>query len=130
MWASDYGYTRYNVRAAATCRLRHPEAGGTLSYTHDELKQNSYGNGFLMADAERTPTNYMMKDSLGRYLTNAVLTQFNPLGILQQGGYNTFNNDDIFGKCKRGIALPKGFSVKGSLAETSTPTIASCGSSR
>ena len=109
----DYGYTRYNVRAAATTDYGILKAGGTLSYTHDELKQNSFGNGFLMADAERTPTNFTMQDSLGRYLTNSVLTQFNPLGVLQQGGYNTINNDDIFGNVSAEIALPKGFSVKG-----------------
>jgi TonB-linked SusC/RagA family outer membrane protein len=108
-----YGYTRYNVRAAATTDYGILKAGGTLSYTHDELKQNSFGNGFLMADAERTPTNYKMVDSLGRYLTNSVLTQFNPLGILQQGGYNDITNDDVFGNVSAEIALPKGFSIKG-----------------
>jgi TonB-dependent starch-binding outer membrane protein SusC len=109
----NYGYTRYNVRAAATSDYGILKAGGTLAYTHDELKQNSYGNGFLMADAERTPTNYTMVDSLGRYLTNPVLTQFNPLGILQKGGYQDITNDDFFGNVSAEISLPKGFSIKG-----------------
>lgn len=109
----NYGYQRYNVRAAATSDYGMLKAGGTLSFTHDELKQNSYGNGFLMADAERTPTNYQMVDSLGRYLTNAVLTQFNPLGILQKGGYQDITNDDFFGNVSAEISLPKGFSIKG-----------------
>jgi len=109
----NYGYTRYNVRAAATSDYGILRAGGTLAFTHDELKQNSFGNGFLMADAERTPTNYQMVDSLGRYLTNSVLTQFNPLGILQKGGYQDITNDDFFGQVNAEIALPKGFSIKG-----------------
>jgi TonB-linked SusC/RagA family outer membrane protein len=113
MVGPNYGYTRYNVRAAATSDYGILKAGGTLAFTHDELKENSYDNGFLMADAERTPTNYTMIDSLGRYLTNAVLTQFNPLGILQKGGYKDITNDDFFGNVSAEISLPKGFSVKG-----------------
>ena len=109
----DYGYQRYNFRVSATSEYGILKVGGTLSYTHDNLNQNSYGNGFLMADAERTPTNYQMQDSLGRYLTNAVLTQFNPLGILQQGGYNQVNNDDIFGNVNGEIKVAKGLSIKG-----------------
>jgi TonB-dependent starch-binding outer membrane protein SusC len=109
----DYGYHRYNVRVAATSDYGILKAGGTISYTHDKLNQNSYGNGFLMADAERTPTNYSMVDSLGRYLTNAVLTQFNPLGILEAGGYNTINNDDIFGNVNAELDIAKGLSIKG-----------------
>ncbi|WP_211352086.1 TonB-dependent receptor [Dinghuibacter silviterrae] len=109
----NYGYTRYNVRVAATSQYGILKAGGTLSYSRDELKQNSFGNGFLMADAERTPTNFSMQDSLGRYLTNTVLTQFNPLGILQAGGYNLINNDDVFGNLNAELTLFRGFSIKG-----------------
>jgi TonB-linked SusC/RagA family outer membrane protein len=109
----NYGYTRYNVRAAATSEYGILKAGGTLSFTHDEVKQNSFDNGFLMADAERTPTNYSMVDSLGRYLTNAVLTQFNPLGVLRKGGYKDITNDDFFGQISAELSLPRGFSIKG-----------------
>ncbi len=109
----NYGYRRYNLRLAATSQYGILKAGGTLAYSHDELKENSFGNGFLMADAERTPTNFSMKDSLGRYLTNTVLTQFNPLGILQKGGYALTTNDDVSGNINAEITLFKGFSLKG-----------------
>ena len=109
----NYGYTRYNVRVAATSQYGVLKAGGTLSYTRDELKEPSYTNGFLMADAERTPTNFSMEDSLGRYLTNTVLTQFNPLGILQAGGDQLVNNDDVFGNLNAELSIAKGFSIKG-----------------
>jgi TonB-linked SusC/RagA family outer membrane protein len=109
----NYGYTRYNVRMAATSQYGILKAGGTLAYTRDELKSPSTGNGFLMADAERTPTNFTMQDSLGRYLTNTVLTQFNPLGILQQGGYQINDRDDVFGNLNAEVNIAKGFSLKG-----------------
>lgn len=109
----NYGYRRYNIRLAATSQYGILKAGGTLAYNHDELKQSSYGNTFLMADAERTPTNFSMRDSLGRYLTNTVLTQFNPLGILQGGGDNLVTNDDVTGNINAEVTLFKGFSLKG-----------------
>ena len=109
----DYGYYRDNVRISATSDYGILKASGTLSYAHDNLKTNSYGNAFLMADAERTPTNFALQDSLGRYLTNSVLTQFNPLGILEAGGYQTTNNDDILGDFSAELSLGKGFSIKG-----------------
>jgi TonB-linked SusC/RagA family outer membrane protein len=109
----DYGYHRYNVRIAATTEYGILKAGGSIGYTRDRLYQSSFGNTFLLADAERTPTNYSMQDSLGRYLTNTVLTQFNPLGILQQGGYNLSNNDEVLGNVYAEITLAKGLSIKG-----------------
>ena len=108
----NYGYTRDNIRVSATTDYGILKASGTLTYAHDELKTNSYGNAFLMADAERTPTNFTMQDSLGRYLTNSVLTQFNPLGILQAGGYQLTNNDDILGDFSAELNLGKGFFVR------------------
>jgi TonB-linked SusC/RagA family outer membrane protein len=109
----NYGYTRDNIRVSGTTDYGIFKASGTLTYTHDELKNNSYSNGFLMADAERTPTNFQLQDSLGRYLTNSVLTQFNPLGILEKGGYSLTNNDDILGDFSATLRLPKGFSLTG-----------------
>jgi TonB-linked SusC/RagA family outer membrane protein len=109
----NYGFTRDNFRVSASSDYGILKASGSISYTHSELKNNSYDNGFLMADAERTPTNYSMVDSLGRYLTNAVLTQFNPLGILQQGGYTLTDNDEVMGNLNVDVRLPKGFGVRG-----------------
>ena len=108
----NYGYTRDNIRVSATSDYGILKASGTLSYAHDENKTNSYGNAFLMADAERTPTNFSMKDSLGRYLTNSVLTQFNPLGILEAGGSQVINNDDVLGNFSAELDMGKGFSLK------------------
>lgn len=108
----NYGYTRDNIRVGGTTDYGILKASGTLAYTHDELKNNSYDNGFLMADATRTPTNFPMVDSLGRYLTNSVLTQFNPLGILMAGGDQLTNNDDVLGNFSAEVNLGKGFSLK------------------
>ncbi len=109
----DYGYTRYNVRMAVTTDYGILKAGASLAYTRDRLKTSSYGNTFLMADAERTPTNYTMQDSLGRYLTNTVLTQFNPLGILRNGGYNLNTDDEVLGNVYAELTLLKGLTIKG-----------------
>jgi len=109
----DYGYKRYNVRLSLTSDYGILKLGGTLSYARTTLKDNTFGNGFLLADAERTPTNYQMKDSLGRYLTNNILTQFNPLGILEAGGYSLNTNDDVFGNINAEIAVTSHFKLRG-----------------
>lgn len=111
----NFGFTRDNFRVSASSDYGILRASGSIAYTHSELKNNSYDNGFLMADATRTPTNYSMVDSLGRYLTNTVLTQFNPLGILEAGGYSLTDNDEVMGNLNLEVRLPKGFSLKGTV---------------
>lgn len=109
----NYGYRRYNIRLGMTAEYDILKVGGTLAFTHDESKTNTYDNGFLMADAERVPTNYMLKDSLGRFLTNSILTQFNPLGILENGGNNLNTNDVVIGNINAEIAVTKNFKLRG-----------------
>ncbi|PUZ29931.1 SusC/RagA family TonB-linked outer membrane protein [Chitinophaga costaii] len=114
----DYGLKRYNYRMNLTTEIGRFKFTSLLSYTHSDLKDQSYDAGFLMADAERTPTYYALKDSLGRYLTNDVLTEFNPLGILQHGGSSKNDNDNLFGSFTGELAVTKDLKLRGVLGGT------------
>lgn len=114
----NYGLKRYNYRMNLTTEIGRFKFTSLLSYTHADLKDQSYDAGFLMADAERTPTYYALKDSLGRYLTNDVLTEFNPLGILEKGGSVKNDNDNLFGSFTGELAVTKDLKLRGVLGGT------------
>src|SRR5699024_5043764 len=86
---------------------------GILAYTRNEIKDHSYSTGTLVVDAERTPPMYKLKDSLGRYLINPVLAEFNPLGILEKGGFRNYDNDNLFGTLIGEFSITDGLSLKG-----------------
>src|SRR5665647_3546284 len=55
--------------------------------------------GTLIVDGGRIPNyyNYKMKADNGHYLTNDVLSEFNPLGLLEAGGYQKKDDDNFNG---------------------------------
>ena len=50
----------------------------------------------FFADANRVPLNYSWQDSAGNYLTNPVASQYNEYGVLEQGGFNQSDVDELF----------------------------------
>ncbi|OOQ56518.1 TonB-dependent receptor [Mucilaginibacter pedocola] len=109
----NYGLRRYNYRMNLTTQFGKLKLTSILAYARTEIKEHSYSTGTLIVDAGRTPTYYQIKDANGNYLTNDVLQEFNPLGILEKGGYRKRDNDNIFGNLNAELAVTKDFKIKG-----------------
>lgn len=101
----DYGLRRYNYRINLTNEYGKLKLTTILAYTRSEIKDHSSSTSTLMVDAARVPLYYKLKDEQGRYLTNDVLNEFNPLGILEQGGFRKYNNDNVFGNLNAEFAV-------------------------
>ena len=109
----DYGLRRYNYRMNLNTQYGKLKLTSILSYARTERKEHSFNTGTLIVDAGRTPTYYAIQDAQGNYLTNDVLSEFNPLGILQNGGYRKADDDNVFGNLNAELAVTKDFKVKG-----------------
>lgn len=100
----DYGLKRYNYRINLNNTYGKLKLNSIFSYAKSQIKDHSSSTGTLMVDAGRTPPMYKLKDENGNYLTNDVLQEFNPLGILENGGYRKYDNDNLFGSLNAEIA--------------------------
>ncbi len=109
------GLRRYNYRINLNTEVGKLKLSGTLAYARNETKDHSSNTQTLIVDAGRTPTYYDMIDDQGRYLTNDVLAEFNPLGILQKGGYRKYDDDNLFANVTGELAIYKGLKLKGVL---------------
>lgn len=107
------GMKRYNYRVNLTSEFEKFRIETTLSYAKQKIKDHSFNTSTLMVDAFRTPLYYKQKDDEGNYLTNDVLGQFNPLGVLEQGGFRHYDNDDLFGSLSLQYAITDNFKVRG-----------------
>ena len=107
------GLKRYNYRLNLTTEVDRFKLATTLSYAKVKITDHASGTSTLMVDAFRTPLYYNQQDSLGRYLTNDVLQEFNPLGQLQQGGFRRYDNDDLFGTITGEYELARGLKLRG-----------------
>lgn len=107
------GQERYNFRINLTNEYGKFKLTSTLAYSKQKITDHSSSTGTLMADAFRVPLYYTQKDKDGNYLTNDVLQQFNSLGILEQGGFRRYDNDDIFGAFNAEFKLSNSLKVKG-----------------
>jgi TonB-dependent starch-binding outer membrane protein SusC len=109
----NYGYKRYNVRLNQTNEIGRLKLTTILSYVKVQGKDHSYNAGTLIVDASRVPLYYSFQDSSGKYLTNAVSAQFNPLAILKNGGYRTSDDDEVFATITPELAVTKDLKVRG-----------------
>ncbi|UCS91802.1 TonB-dependent receptor [Echinicola marina] len=109
----EKGYTRYNFRMNLTNEFGRFKMSSRLAYTRRLIKDHSYSSGTLMADANRVPLYYNQKDSLGRYLTNDILQEFNPLGILEKGGFREHTDDNVFGNISGELKLTNDLKMRG-----------------
>ncbi|WP_224996267.1 TonB-dependent receptor [Cesiribacter sp. SM1] len=109
----DKGLTRYNFRLNLTNQIGRFKLTTMLSYMRREVTDHSSSTSTLIVDAGRVPLIYAQKDSLGRYLTNDVLQQFNSLGILEKGGFRRYDDDNIFGSVSGELKLTDFLKVRG-----------------
>lgn len=109
----DYGLKRYNYRINLNNEYGKLKLNAILSYAKSQIKDHSSSTSTLIVDAGRVPTIYKLRDAQGRYLTNDVLQEFNPLGILNEGGYRKYDNDNLFGSLTAELALTSYLKLKG-----------------
>lgn len=109
----DKGMERYNYRINLTNEYGRFKLTSNLAYAKQLITDHSSSTSMLMVDAFRTPLYYRQKDAQGNYLTNDVLQEFNPLGILEKGGFRKYDNDDVFGTLAGELKIADGFKVKG-----------------
>ena len=109
----DYGWKRYNVRLNQTTEVGKFKLATILSYVKSNGKDHSSNASTLIIDASRVPLLYNFQDSLGRYLTNAVSSEFNPKAVLQNGGFRKYNNDEVFGSITGEYEVIKDLKIRG-----------------
>src|SRR5690606_38580483 len=107
------GLKRYNYRVNLTSEFNKFRIESTLAYAKQKIVDHSFVTGTLMVYAFRTPRYFRQKDEEGNYLTNSVLAEFNPLGILEEGGFRRYDNDDLFGSLSAQYAITDHFKVRG-----------------
>ncbi|WP_374163518.1 TonB-dependent receptor [Arcticibacter sp. MXS-1] len=107
------GLRRYNYRVNLTNEYGRLKFNSILAYTRSDIRDHSSSTGTLMVDAARVPLNYRLKDDEGRYLTNDVLQEFNPLGVLEKGGYRKSDDDNVFGSLSAELSVSKFLKLKG-----------------
>ncbi len=113
-----FGMDRYNYRINLTSDVGRLKLTGTMAYARNQIKEHSSGTQTLIVDAGRVPTYYRMKDEEGRYLTNDVLAEFNPLGILEAGGYRRYDDDNLFANISADLDIYKGLKLRGVVGGT------------
>jgi len=107
------GMERYNFRMNFTNEYGRFKLTSTMAYSKQLINDHSSNTSTLMVDAFRVPLYYTQKDKEGNYLTNDVLQQFNSLGILEQGGFRKYDNDDLFGALNAELKITDGLKVRG-----------------
>jgi TonB-linked SusC/RagA family outer membrane protein len=107
------GMERYNYRMNLTNEYGRFKLTSILSYSKQKINDHSSSSSTLMVDAFRVPLYYRQRDENGNYLTNDVLGQFNSLGVLEQGGFRKYDNDDIFGSLTAELKVTDFLKVRG-----------------
>ncbi|WP_158827697.1 SusC/RagA family TonB-linked outer membrane protein [Mucilaginibacter lacusdianchii] len=115
---ADFGYQKYNLRVNQTSIVGKLRANIILNYTKTRNKTNSVGDNNIFADANRVPYNYSWKDADGNYLTNPVASQYNEYGVLEKGGFNQADNDEIFGAFNGQLSITKDLKLTGEFGGT------------
>ncbi|MBL4677130.1 MAG: TonB-dependent receptor [Mucilaginibacter sp.] len=115
---ADFGYQKYNLRVNQTSVVGRFRSNIILNYTKTRNKTNSVGDNNIFADANRVPHNYSWKDENGNYLTNPVASQYNEYGVLEKGGFNQADNDEIFGAFSGQLSVTKDLKLIGEFGGT------------
>ncbi|OOQ57751.1 SusC/RagA family TonB-linked outer membrane protein [Mucilaginibacter pedocola] len=115
---ADFGYQKYNLRLNQTSVIGRFRTNIILNYTKTRNKTNSVGDNNIFADANRVPHNYNWTDADGNYLTNPVASQYNEYGVLEKGGFNQADNDEIFGAFNGQLSITKDLKLTGEFGGT------------
>ncbi|MEG1585591.1 MAG: TonB-dependent receptor, partial [Bacteroidales bacterium] len=111
----NYGIERYNLRSNITTEKGRFKLTFISSFTRNNSV--SPAGGSLEIDASRIPPYYyyQMKTEDGKYLINDILSEFNPLGLLEAGGTNKYRNNYFNGNIGLDIKIIDGLKLRGIL---------------
>lgn len=111
----NFGVERYNFRTNINTEVGRFKLNAILAYTRNNSISTTGSS--LEIDAERVPTYYYykMKSADGRYLLNDILSEFNPLGALEAGGFNKYRNNYLNANVSAEMKIIDGLSLKGVL---------------
>lgn len=114
-FVGDYGAKRYNFRTNLVNEYGRLKVSALMAYNRSLQTAPNSGAGTLIVDGGRIPNyyNYKMKAENGHYLLNDVLSEFNPLGILEAGGYQKKDDDNFLGSLNAEFKIIKGLTAKG-----------------
>jgi TonB-linked SusC/RagA family outer membrane protein len=115
---ADFGYQKYNLRLNQTSVVGKFRGNIILNYTKSRNKSNSVGDNNIFADANRVPHNYSWQDEKGNYLTNPIASQYNEYGVLEKGGFNQADNDEIFAAFSGQLSVTKELKLIGEFGGT------------
>lgn len=110
---SPYGYKKYNFRLNQTSVIGNLKVNTILNYVKALNKTHSNVDWVIFADADRVPLNYSFQDSNGRFLTNPVAAQYNVKSVLEKGGYNLWDNDQVFGNINGELKISRDLKLTG-----------------
>ena len=114
-FVGNYGAKRYNFRTNLVNEYGKLKVSALMAYTRSNQNAPNSSAGTLIVDGGRIPNyyNYKMQAENGHYLTNDVLSEFNPLGVLEAGGYQKKDDDNFLGSLNAEFKIMKGLTAKG-----------------
>jgi len=119
-FVGDYGLKRYNFRVNLNTEFEGFDVESKFSFQRSDNTTHTGITQFLIADAKRTPPyyNYQLQADNGKYLINDVLSQFSPLGVLEEGGTNRSVNDVISGVLQVGYEFSDRLEARANFSAT------------
>lgn len=114
-FVGDFGVERFNFRTNLVSEYGRLKISATMAYNRTMQNAPNANAGTLIIDGSRIPNyyNYKLKAENGNYLTNDVLSEFNPLGLLEAGGFQKHDNDNFLGSMNLELELAEGLTAKG-----------------
>jgi TonB-linked SusC/RagA family outer membrane protein len=114
-FVGGYGAERYNFRTNLVNEYGKLKISAIMAYNRSMQNAPTLGAGTLLVDGSRIPNYYYykMKAENGNYLINDVLSEFNPLGILEVGGAEKSDNDNFLGSLNLELEIVNGLTAKG-----------------
>lgn len=114
-FVGNFGAKRYNFRTNLVNQYGRLKVSALMAYNRSLQTAPNSSAGTLIVDGGRIPDyyNYKMQAANGHYLINDVLSEFNPLGVLEGGGYQKKDEDNFIGSMNAEFKIMKGLTAKG-----------------
>lgn len=114
-FVGNFGAKRYNFRTNLVNEYGRLKISALMAYNRTMQNAPNSSTGNLVVDGSRLPNyyNYKMKAENGHYLINDVLSEFNPLGLLEAGGFQKKDEDNFIGSLNGEFKVAKGLTAKG-----------------
>ncbi|MDR1023903.1 MAG: TonB-dependent receptor [Prevotellaceae bacterium] len=113
-----YGIERVNFRTNLTTEYKRLKLTALMGYTRNNDKSTSGNLGNIAANVTRIPSYYYYRSKdpeTGKYLTNGVVADQNPLGELEAGGFTLHDNDYINSNVGVDLQIVDGLKLRGVL---------------